>query len=67
MNYDPTALRICLACDAIWALTIFIGTAYLVGWQGWSGWWFVFALLLAGAWSCKKYRSPEQIAADPDE
>ena len=30
----------------IYNLTILIGTVYLVGWQGWSGWWFLLAALL---------------------
>ena len=28
------------------ALLILAGTVWLVGWQGWSAWWFLFAVLL---------------------
>jgi hypothetical protein len=32
----------------IYNLILLVGTVYLVGWQGWSAWWFVLtALLLA--------------------
>lgn len=27
-------------------LIIVAGTAYLVSWQGWSGWWFALTILL---------------------
>ena len=27
-------------------LTIIAGTVWLVGWQGWSGWWFLLAVIL---------------------
>ena len=31
---------------AVYNLTLLVGTAYLVGWQGWSAWWFALTLLL---------------------
>lgn len=38
-----------LALAMIYNLIILVGTVYLVGWQGWSAWWFLLAvLLLAG-------------------
>lgn len=37
-----------LALAMSYNLIILAGTAYLVGWQGWSSWWFLFtAFLLA--------------------
>lgn len=30
----------------IYNLIILVGTVYLVGWQEWSAWWFVLAVLL---------------------
>ena len=27
-------------------LILLVGTVYLVGWQGWSAWWFVLTILL---------------------
>jgi len=30
----------------IYNLIILSGTAYLVGWQDWSGWWFLLTVLL---------------------
>lgn len=33
----------------IYNLIILAGTAYLVGWQGWSPWWFLLSVsILAG-------------------
>lgn len=33
----------------IYNLILLCGTAYLVGWQDWSGWWFLLTVcLLAG-------------------
>jgi len=39
-------------------LILLVGTAYLVGWQGWSGWWFLFTMLLlaSGKDDCKTGR-----------
>lgn len=30
----------------IYNLILLVGTAYLVGWQGWSGWWFLLTVIL---------------------
>lgn len=30
----------------IYNLIILAGTVYLVGWQGWSAWWFLLAVIL---------------------
>jgi hypothetical protein len=30
----------------IWNIFVFGGTAYLVGWQDWSPWWFALAAIL---------------------
>jgi hypothetical protein len=35
-----------LALAMIYNLILLVGTVYLVGWQGWSAWWFVLTLLL---------------------
>ena len=32
----------------LYALTLIVGTTYLVGWCDWSKWTFVFMLLLLG-------------------
>lgn len=32
----------------IYNLTLLIGTAYLVGWQGWNPWWFLVTLCCLG-------------------
>jgi len=31
---------------AIYNIILLVGTAWLVGWQGWSGWWFVLTICL---------------------
>jgi hypothetical protein len=33
-----------IAC-LLYNIVVLAGTAYLVGWQDWSPWWFVLALL----------------------
>jgi len=33
-----------IAC-LIWNIFVIGGAAYLIGWQGWSGWWLVPAFL----------------------
>lgn len=40
---------------AIYNLILLIGTAYLVGWQGWSAWWFLFTIC------CLSYSKPKTI------
>ena len=30
----------------IYNLVLLCGTAYLVGWQGWSAWWFLLVVFL---------------------
>jgi hypothetical protein len=30
-----------------WLVFVWGGTAYLVGWHGWSPWWFLLTLLLS--------------------
>jgi hypothetical protein len=35
-----------LAMAMMYNLILLGGTAYLVGWQGWSAWWFLFTMLL---------------------
>lgn len=47
-----------LAVAAIYNLILLVGTAYLVGWQDWSAWWFLFTMLLlaSGKDDCKTGR-----------
>lgn len=35
-----------LALAMMYNLILLVGTVYLVGWQGWSAWWFVLTILL---------------------
>lgn len=37
----------------IYNLILLIGTAYLVGWCGWSPWWFLFTMLCAASYNKK--------------
>ena len=37
---------IALAMIMIYNLLLLGGTTYLVGWQGWSAWWFLLTVLL---------------------
>lgn len=39
----------------IWSLTCLIGSIWLYGWQGWSGWWVVFGIVLAASVRDAKY------------
>ena len=44
--YEISVMKLALAM--VYNLILLAGTAYLVGWQDWSAWWFLFtALLLA--------------------
>lgn len=40
----------------LWNVAVLAGTAYLVGWQGWSPWWFVLAVLLLNNLEFKRER-----------
>lgn len=54
-EYTKRGVTMRLAVLAIYNLILLVGTAYLVGWQGWSGWWFLFTmLLLASGKDCKE-------------
>lgn len=64
--WSSTALTVCLICDAVWALATIGACTYIVFWMNQSGAWYVLAIFLATAWSCKQYRSPAQIATDPE-
>lgn len=44
---------VALAVVVFWAFLL-AGTAYLVGWHGWSTWWFVPAVLLCAAVRCEE-------------
>ncbi|MFN7782281.1 MAG: hypothetical protein ACK5PG_06065 [Lysobacterales bacterium] len=47
---------------AIYNLAILAGTAYLVAFQGWSGWWFLLALVFCKSVSecdCDKAKESE--------
>jgi hypothetical protein len=35
-----------LAMAMIYNLILLVGTAYLVGWQEWSAWWFLLTVFL---------------------
>lgn len=63
-EWDPTALRLCVVCSMLWCVLVFAACGYVVFGMGHSGWWFVVAFLTCSG-SCKNYRSPAQIAADP--
>jgi hypothetical protein len=66
-EWSPTALSACLLCGLVFTLTIMGGCTYVVFWLNQSGAWYILALIIAGGWSCKSYRSPAQIASDPPE
>jgi len=34
-----------LVLAMMYNLILLVGTVYLVGWQGWSAWWFAFTIL----------------------
>jgi 4-hydroxybenzoate polyprenyltransferase len=57
---------VCLVCDLIWSGGILAGCTYLVFWRDHSGWWYILAVLLMSAWNCRRYRTPEQMAADKE-
>jgi 4-hydroxybenzoate polyprenyltransferase len=66
-QYSGVALSICFVCDFIWSITILAVCTYLVFWMDHSGWWYLLAMILCGMWNCRRYRSPDQMAADPDD
>ncbi len=35
-------------------LVLIAGTAYLVGWHGWSGWWFLLTICLLNSYKTTK-------------
>lgn len=37
-----------LLIEIIYNLILLIGTVYLVGWMGWSPWWFLLTVMLLG-------------------
>lgn len=45
MNYD-TSYIVTKICCTIWNIFIVTGTVYMVGWKGWTYWWFVVPFLL---------------------
>lgn len=65
-NDGMTPLKICIFCDWLFCVFLLGGAGYAVFWLDRSGWWFVAAVFVAGCWSCKSYRSPEQIKASAD-
>jgi hypothetical protein len=40
----------------LYDITLLAGTAYLVGWQGWSPWWFLAAGLFFVTFESRKKR-----------
>ena len=47
------ALAVCEFCGMVWALILVIGTVYLTGWCGWSGWTWLGTVMLIGIWTCR--------------
>lgn len=45
---DNAVMALFIVVKGIVVTILWVGTAYLVGWQGWSPWWFVLTLLLSG-------------------
>lgn len=66
-HWSPRALQVCLVCDTIFQMALIAGGAYLVFWRDQSGWILFWAIVLACCCSCRRFRSPAQIAADPDK
>ena len=52
-QYSTTALAACEVCSVIWCTIILCGTVYLTGWQGWNGWTWLAAVIIASAWTCR--------------
>ena len=42
---------------AVYNLIILAGTVYLVGWQNWNPWWFLFAACCLS--NCKECKEPK--------
>ena len=42
-------VTILFAIVFLYRLVLVVGCAYLVGWCGWSPWWFLFVLLIWGS------------------
>ncbi|EKS37770.1 hypothetical protein [Afipia clevelandensis] len=42
------ALVVAVILRFAWVFTVLIGTSYVVFWLGYSGWWFLLAVLLMG-------------------
>lgn len=63
-EWSPVTLTVCMVCDLVFALVVMAACTYVVFWLDQSGWWYLLALFIAGGWSCKSYRSPDQIKAD---
>lgn len=54
MNHHASYI-VAIVCCTIWNIFVFSGTVYLIGWQGWSPWWFIIPIVLfMGTSSSKK-------------
>ena len=42
-----TLVAVALVATISWLAFLWGGTAYLVGWHGWSPWWFIVTLLVS--------------------
>lgn len=60
-------LKVCLICDTLASIAILGACTYVVFWLNQPGWWYLLAIVLCSCWDCKRYRSPEQMAADPEK
>lgn len=46
MKFSERSVMIINLMCTIEQFAFLIGTVWLVGWQGWSGWWFVLTIFL---------------------
>lgn len=51
---NAIVLLLIYLCMAVFDSFVLAGTAYLVGWCGWSAWWFVLAFLMCAGSNPRK-------------
>ena len=44
---NNTLIAVALVATISWLAFLWGGTVYLVGWHGWSPWWFMLTLLVS--------------------